>query len=346
METTTLYPMLLERGAARQGVGRAASGNGHAQDLPTGEPYGEVVGDARQRDGRQRRAGRAHAGRSAGGIRRRPDRRGKRSGGRNATAGQAARRDDWLSVQVHPNDEQARELEGEPRGKTEAWYVIAAEPDAATGDRRGPDASREEIADAIRANRLEEMLVYEPVEAGRRALHPCRDDPRAGSRRYWSTRFNSRATRPTACTTGDGWGWTASRAPCTSRKGWRSRGWAACRRSTLSAAMRDTAVSVVESPFFRTVLHQLRRRSGRSGYGGAGFSRADLHRREARRSTSRDSPALPLETGTDGVHPGGDRALHDHGDGKDSTLVSDMLKRQQTRKVLPTPSSLSTSMLP
>ena len=39
---------------------------------------------------------------------------------------------DWLSVQVHPNDAQAGELEGQPRGKTEAWYVIAAEPGICT----------------------------------------------------------------------------------------------------------------------------------------------------------------------------------------------------------------------
>lgn len=36
----------------------------------------------------------------------------------------------WLSVQVHPNDQQARDLEGEPWGKNEAWHVIAAEPGA------------------------------------------------------------------------------------------------------------------------------------------------------------------------------------------------------------------------
>lgn len=37
----------------------------------------------------------------------------------------------WLSVQVHPDDELARRLEGEgARGKTEAWYVIDAEPAA------------------------------------------------------------------------------------------------------------------------------------------------------------------------------------------------------------------------
>ncbi len=31
---------------------------------------------------------------------------------------------DWLSVQVHPNDEQAQRLEGMPRGKAECWYVV------------------------------------------------------------------------------------------------------------------------------------------------------------------------------------------------------------------------------
>jgi mannose-6-phosphate isomerase len=37
----------------------------------------------------------------------------------------------WLSLQVHPNDEQARALEGPGHfGKTEAWYVIEAAPEA------------------------------------------------------------------------------------------------------------------------------------------------------------------------------------------------------------------------
>ena len=38
---------------------------------------------------------------------------------------------EWLSVQVHPDDVQALELEGEPGiGKTEAWLVLEAGPDA------------------------------------------------------------------------------------------------------------------------------------------------------------------------------------------------------------------------
>src|SRR5262245_4247873 len=37
---------------------------------------------------------------------------------------------EWLSIQVHPNDEQASELESEPRGKSEAWYILAADAGA------------------------------------------------------------------------------------------------------------------------------------------------------------------------------------------------------------------------
>ena len=37
----------------------------------------------------------------------------------------------WLSLQVHPNDEQAIQLEGPGQfGKTEAWHILASEPDA------------------------------------------------------------------------------------------------------------------------------------------------------------------------------------------------------------------------
>lgn len=35
-----------------------------------------------------------------------------------------------LSVQVHPDDVLAKQIEGQPYGKTECWYVLSAEPDA------------------------------------------------------------------------------------------------------------------------------------------------------------------------------------------------------------------------
>ena len=73
---------------------------------------------------------------------------------------------DWLSIQVHPNDEQARTLESEPRGKTEAWVILHAEPGAqlVIGLRKG--TSREQMAEAIQRNRLEALLVYAEVKSG------------------------------------------------------------------------------------------------------------------------------------------------------------------------------------
>lgn len=73
---------------------------------------------------------------------------------------------DWLSVQVHPNDAQAKQLEGEPRGKTEAWYVLHAEPGAKLVTGVYPGTSSAEMARAIRENTLEKLLVYQEVEAG------------------------------------------------------------------------------------------------------------------------------------------------------------------------------------
>lgn len=73
---------------------------------------------------------------------------------------------DWLSVQVHPDDAQAQALENYPRGKTEAWVVLATEPGAqlVVGVQAG--TSREAMAQAIRDNRLGELLVYANVKAG------------------------------------------------------------------------------------------------------------------------------------------------------------------------------------
>ena len=73
---------------------------------------------------------------------------------------------DWLSVQVHPDDAQAQQYDGEPRGKTEAWYVVSAEPGAKLVIGVRPGTPHEEIAQAIRSNTLEELLVYAEVKAG------------------------------------------------------------------------------------------------------------------------------------------------------------------------------------
>lgn len=70
---------------------------------------------------------------------------------------------DWLSVQVHPNDEQARALENFPRGKTEAWFMVATDEGAQLVIGIQPGRSRESIAHAIQAGTLESMLVFQNV---------------------------------------------------------------------------------------------------------------------------------------------------------------------------------------
>ncbi|MDX1992373.1 MAG: type I phosphomannose isomerase catalytic subunit [bacterium] len=73
---------------------------------------------------------------------------------------------DWLSVQVHPNDAQAAELEGDPRGKTEAWIVLDSAPNAKLVSGVTPGTTRETLAQAIRDNALESLLVYTNVRKG------------------------------------------------------------------------------------------------------------------------------------------------------------------------------------
>jgi mannose-6-phosphate isomerase len=74
---------------------------------------------------------------------------------------------DWLSVQVHPNDEQAAQLEGPGHfGKTEAWHILEAAPGAQIISGFKPGTSREALADAIRGGDLLDVLHYVDVRAG------------------------------------------------------------------------------------------------------------------------------------------------------------------------------------
>jgi mannose-6-phosphate isomerase len=73
---------------------------------------------------------------------------------------------DWLSVQVHPNDEQAQALEGEPRGKTEAWVILHAGEGAELVIGITPHTPRETVSQAIESNTLEAYLVRKAVQAG------------------------------------------------------------------------------------------------------------------------------------------------------------------------------------
>jgi len=70
-----------------------------------------------------------------------------------------------LSVQVHPDDEAAREL-GQPCGKTECWYVAHAEPGAEIGLGLKKGATLAEFERSIYENRAEELLNWIKVSSG------------------------------------------------------------------------------------------------------------------------------------------------------------------------------------
>lgn len=78
---------------------------------------------------------------------------------------------DVLSVQVHPNDEEALPLR--KRGKTEAWHIIAAEPGSTLITGLKPGVSSGDIAQAITEVTLDELVIEQTVNAGDTFLIPA-----------------------------------------------------------------------------------------------------------------------------------------------------------------------------
>ncbi|MCX6080563.1 MAG: class I mannose-6-phosphate isomerase [Chloroflexi bacterium] len=73
----------------------------------------------------------------------------------------------WLSVQVHPNDEQAVRLEGAGFfGKTEAWHVLGAEPEAQLIAGMKPGVSAEALSAGIADGTILTLSQYLDVSAG------------------------------------------------------------------------------------------------------------------------------------------------------------------------------------
>lgn len=70
-----------------------------------------------------------------------------------------------LSIQVHPNDEQARER-GVANGKTECWYILDAEPGATLGLGLTREVSKEELRAAALDGSIEQLMSWKPVSAG------------------------------------------------------------------------------------------------------------------------------------------------------------------------------------
>jgi len=80
----------------------------------------------------------------------------------------------WLSVQVHPNDEQARRMEGPDQfGKTEAWHILDAADGAQliAGVKEG--VSAEALAAAIRSGTIIDHAQYHAAHTGDSLFMPA-----------------------------------------------------------------------------------------------------------------------------------------------------------------------------
>ena len=70
-----------------------------------------------------------------------------------------------LSVQVHPDDRLAQKY-GEPRGKTECWYALEAEPGAEVAAGLKAGVTMDAVKSGIENGTLEQSLKMLPIHAG------------------------------------------------------------------------------------------------------------------------------------------------------------------------------------
>src|SRR4051812_7932255 len=70
-----------------------------------------------------------------------------------------------LSIQVHPNDEQAR-ARGLAQGKSECWYILDAEPGATLGLGLKREVTSDDLRAAALDGSIEELMDWRPVTAG------------------------------------------------------------------------------------------------------------------------------------------------------------------------------------
>ena len=70
-----------------------------------------------------------------------------------------------LSIQVHPDDTYARAM-GMPNGKSEAWYILSAEPDAQIGVGLKQQVTPQELRASIRNGSIVDLVQWRPVAKG------------------------------------------------------------------------------------------------------------------------------------------------------------------------------------
>jgi mannose-6-phosphate isomerase len=77
-----------------------------------------------------------------------------------------------LSIQVHPDDDAARAA-GLARGKTEAWYVLSATPEARVGVGLRRTSTVEQVRAAAEDGTLDDLVDWRPVRAGDVVMVPA-----------------------------------------------------------------------------------------------------------------------------------------------------------------------------
>lgn len=70
-----------------------------------------------------------------------------------------------LSIQVHPNDDQAR-ARGLPSGKSECWYILDAEPGATLGLGLKTERTADELLAAALDGSIEDLMYWRCVSSG------------------------------------------------------------------------------------------------------------------------------------------------------------------------------------
>jgi mannose-6-phosphate isomerase len=70
-----------------------------------------------------------------------------------------------LSIQVHPDDTYARAM-GMPNGKSEAWYILSAQPEAQIGAGLKHQVTPQQLRASIRDGSIAELIHWRPVAKG------------------------------------------------------------------------------------------------------------------------------------------------------------------------------------
>ncbi len=72
---------------------------------------------------------------------------------------------DNLSIQVHPDDNYAKDIEGEAFGKTEAWYIVDCNEDTLLEIGHNGE-TKEQVKKMIEDGKWDELLNYIPIKKG------------------------------------------------------------------------------------------------------------------------------------------------------------------------------------